>query len=76
MANVFYSTEADALADVNGRSHTYIPYLCPFTHADKPCGSWCTLFEIAEHTRGLDVAKHRRVCLRCGDGQKVFHVIE
>lgn len=76
MANVFYTSEADARADVNARSHNYIPYLCPFASSDKACGSWCPLFEIAEHTRGIDSARMRRVCLRCGDGQKVFHVIE
>ena len=76
MANVFYTSNANALADVNGRQHNYIPYVCPFYFEEKSCGSWCALFEIAEHTRGLDGAKMRRVCLRCGDGQKVFAVIE
>lgn len=73
--NTFYSNETDAKNDVNGRSHNYIAYLCPFTYGEKACGSWCPLFEIASHTRGLDGAVLTHVNLRCGDGQRVLHAI-
>jgi hypothetical protein len=73
--NTFYTSNVDAINDVNGRTHNYISYLCPFTHENKACGSWCPLFEIAGHTRGIDGANLTHVNLRCGDGHRVFHSI-
>jgi len=71
--NTFYKNEAEAVSDVNSRTHDYIAFICPFTHEERACGSWCPLFEIAGHTRSHDGVVLTHVALRCGDGKKAFH---
>jgi len=71
--NTFYSSNTDAVNDVNARNHDYIAYLCPYAHENKACGSWCPLFEIAGHVRSKDSVLLQHVNLRCGDGHRAFH---
>jgi len=70
-----YSDNVSALVEVDNRQLQMIGYECPFYSSRKACGNWCSLFEIAEHTRGADGAVIKRVNLRCGDGNRIFMTI-
>jgi len=71
-----YDNQTDAKNASDARTLSLIPYECPFSFEKKACGTWCSLFEIAEHTRGLDGAVMKRINLRCGDGNRIFMVTE
>jgi len=71
-----YNTNADALVASDSRTQQFINYQCPYYFEKRACGSWCALFEIAEHTRGSDGSVLKGINLRCGDGNKIFRIIE
>jgi hypothetical protein len=71
-----YTNQVDALNASDARTLTLVPYECPYSFEKKACGTWCALFEIAEHTRSADGTVLKRASLRCGDGNKVFMVSE
>ena len=71
-----YNNDANAIIASDARPLTLIPYLCPFYYQKRCCGTWCSLFEIAQAIRNQDGIVTKRINLRCGDGNKIFMVQE
>lgn len=71
-----YDNQSAALTASDNRELKFIPYECPFSFEKRACGTWCALFEKAEHVRSLDGVTFKRINLRCGDGNKTFQVSE
>jgi hypothetical protein len=75
-ATLTQNDEAAALVASVARDVVSLNYECPFQPSARACGSWCSLFTIAGHTRSKDGAEIYNVQLLCGSGKAAYLVKE
>jgi len=75
-AALFVNDAAGALAASVARGEVALNYECPFQPSPRACGSWCSLFTVAGHTRSKDGAEIYNIQLLCGSGKAAYLVKE